>query len=119
MAEKGCKVQNPVSVSEIFTFSKQKFSKNYSFKGESHDFYEAVCVLKGTVGVTSGKKVYLLSKGQMTVHRENSTQYGNIHRVNRYRSFSPFPPRHFPNSVITFSISQTICNGRSPDFTTG
>ena len=99
MAEKGCKVQNPVSVSEIFTFSKQKFSKNYSFKGESHDFYEAVCVLKGTVGVTSGKKVYLLSKGQMTVHRP-----GEFHAIWEHSQSKPV------------SVILTFCAAPFPKF---
>ena len=66
---KGCAVKDPVSVTELYSFSKQRFSDGYFFNGESHDFFEAVCVLKGRVGITAGKKVYVLSAGQMTLHR--------------------------------------------------
>ena len=94
MNNKGCKIQNPVSIGELFTFSKQKFSKNYSFKGESHNFYEAVCVLRGTVGITAGKKVYLLSKGQMTVHRP-----GEFHAIWEHSSSKPV------SVILTFSAA--------------
>lgn len=66
---KGCAVKDPVSVTALYSFGKQKFSGDYFFNGESHDFYEAVCVLKGRVGITAGKRVYVLTEGQMTIHR--------------------------------------------------
>ena len=66
---KGCAVKDPVSVTSLYSFGKQKFSDGYFFNGESHDFYEAVCVLKGRVGITAGKRVYVLGAGQMTIHR--------------------------------------------------
>ena len=66
---KGCAVKDPVSVTALYSFGKQKFSDGYFFNGESHDFYEAVCVLKGRVGITAGKRVYVLEAGQMTIHR--------------------------------------------------
>ena len=68
-ALKGWKAKDPISVNELITISKQKFSGGYFFKGESHPFYEAVCVLNGRVGITAGKGVYVLSAGQMTLHR--------------------------------------------------
>ena len=39
-----------------------------TFQGESHDFYEVVCVLDGKAGITAGKNVYTLSVGQMILH---------------------------------------------------
>lgn len=68
-ALKGWKAKDPISVNELITLSKQKFSGGYFFKGESHPFYEAVCVLSGRVGITAGKRVFVLSAGQMTIHR--------------------------------------------------
>ena len=65
----GYKVSSTLSLREIYTISRQKFSGGYFFGGESHSYYEAVCVLKGKVGVTAGKNVYVLEQGQMTVHR--------------------------------------------------
>ena len=94
---KGCSVSDPISVSTLYSFSKQRFSGNYFFNGESHDFYEAVCVLKGRVGVTAGKRVYVLSEGQMTLHRPGQFhaiwEEGESEPVSRIFSFAalPFP----------------------------
>lgn len=40
----------------------------YFFQGESHDFWEAVFVLNGRAGITSGETVYTLCEGQMIFH---------------------------------------------------
>lgn len=69
-------LKDTLSVNELITMSKQKFSGGYFFKGESHPFYEAVCVLKGRVGITAGKRVYVLTPGQMMLHRP-----GEIHAI--------------------------------------
>jgi len=48
----------------------------YSYDGESHDFWEAVFVLKGVAGVTAGETVYSLSTGNMIFHPP-----GEFHRI--------------------------------------
>ncbi len=65
----GYKVQDTLAIRELFTISSQKFSDGYFFGGESHSYFEVVCVLNGKVGITAGKSVYVLSAGQMTFHR--------------------------------------------------
>ena len=65
---KKCRVERLLNIDGFYTFSKQKFVKDYFFRGESHNFIEVVCVLEGRVGVTAGKNVYMLSGGQMTFH---------------------------------------------------
>ena len=57
-----------LSITKIHTFFKKDFVKGYLFKGESHDFYEVVCVISGSVGITAGKDVFTLSKGEVTYH---------------------------------------------------
>lgn len=49
---------------------------DYSYPGESHDFWEAVFILKGRAGVTAGETVYTLSAGQMIFHPP-----GEFHRL--------------------------------------
>ncbi len=66
---RGCRIQNTIAINELITMSEQHFSDGYFFKGESHNFYEAICVLEGTVGITAEKNVFILSAGQMTIHR--------------------------------------------------
>lgn len=63
-----CPIDGIVRIASLFTFSKRRFESGYIFKGESHDFYEVVCVLDGKAGITADKNVYLLSAGQMIVH---------------------------------------------------
>ncbi len=82
----GCKIKNFLEVNELITISKQQFSNRYFFRGESHNFYEAVCVLSGTVGITAGKKVFVLSAGQMTIH----------------------PPKEF-HAILEHNDSRPIC----------
>lgn len=66
-----CPVKDILKIRSLFTFFKRKFSCNFVFKGESHDFTEVVCVTDGKVGITADKKVYVLSAGQMIVHLPN------------------------------------------------
>lgn len=44
------------------------FRRNYEFAGETHRFYELVYVVNGTVGVTAGDEIYILTAGQMLLH---------------------------------------------------
>ena len=48
----------------------------YFYDGESHDFWEAVFVIKGRAGVTAGETVYTLTEGQMIFHPP-----GEFHRL--------------------------------------
>lgn len=63
-----CPVFPFLSVHSLFTFSTQRFNDGYDFKGETHDFYEVVCVTDGKVGITADKNVYVLDAGQMILH---------------------------------------------------
>ena len=49
-------------------FSVQR-EKGYSFKGESHSFWEMVYVLDGTVGIMAGSKIFHLNKGKVVFHK--------------------------------------------------
>lgn len=48
----------------------------YFYNGESHDFWEAVFILKGKAGITAGETVYTLGEGQMIFHPP-----GEFHRL--------------------------------------
>lgn len=55
-------------IKEIFTAYRHRFESDYYFIGESHDFWEIVIVLDGELGVTAGKDVFVLEKGQAVLH---------------------------------------------------
>ena len=44
---------------------------DFSFEGESHNFWEFVCVDKGEVDVTRGKTHTILKKGDLVFHKPN------------------------------------------------
>lgn len=66
---KGIKIEKSIEIKTLYTFFSKKYDKNYSFEGESHDFWELVCVVKGCVGITAGKYVYKLNSGECFFHR--------------------------------------------------
>lgn len=46
----------------------ETYNFNYSYVGESHNFWEIVIVLNGKIGVTAGSDVLMLKKGQAIIH---------------------------------------------------
>ncbi len=60
--------ENSFNISELYTAFIDKRHKNYIFKGESHDFWEIMLVLDGTIGATVGSNVIVLNKGQAILY---------------------------------------------------
>ena len=58
-----------LSVSRLYTVHYFEFTSNYSFAGESHDFWEFLYVDKGSIRVTAGDARYDLSRGQIIFHQ--------------------------------------------------
>ena len=97
-----CPVPKVLNLTAIHTFSHRTFKKNYFFGGESHDFAEAVCVLKGEVGITADKHVYTLSEGQMALHPP-----GEFHAI---WSHGECEPETF---VFSFSLEPNLAYSRT------
>ena len=66
-----CKIERIISISSIYTAFEDTYSNSYTFDGESHDFWEVVCLLDGNLGVTADNSVYFLKKGQIIFHSPN------------------------------------------------
>ncbi len=62
-------VSKQISVDRIYTIFEQHFPKDYDFKGESHDFWECLYVLKGNACVSGDERVYNLSQGEIIFHK--------------------------------------------------
>ncbi len=58
-------------IDKLYTVHYFEFSKNYTFKGESHPFWEFVYVDKGEVYAVSDDKKIHLTKGQVIFHKPN------------------------------------------------
>lgn len=63
-----CSMEQLFHIRSLFTFSLRRFPVGYHFRGESHDFFEAVLIMDGRAGVTADKDTYELSAGQMILH---------------------------------------------------
>ena len=58
---------NPM-ITKVYTTYLWEFHADYRFKGESHDFWELVCVLQGSISVAADTNVFDLSAGQAILH---------------------------------------------------
>ncbi len=55
-------------ITVLHTFFCTTFMPDYRFRGETHDFYELVCVLDGEVTITADDRIYTLARGQAILH---------------------------------------------------
>ena len=61
-------------ITQIITIHYFEYTNTYHFHGESHDFWEFLCVDKGEVTVTAGEKKLTLQQGQI-MNPMNSIMY--------------------------------------------
>lgn len=66
---KGCSIKKLINLTSLFTIYEKTFVDDYYFTGESHDFWEFVCVIDGVLGVTAGTDVFILEHGQAVLHK--------------------------------------------------
>lgn len=64
-------LQEPIKIEKLYTFYYFEFAKDYVFRGEKHDFWEAVYVDKGILEIMADTKHYVLEAGQMIFHKPN------------------------------------------------
>lgn len=67
-------LKNPdvlIQIENIVTIYYKEFTKKYTFKGESHDFWELVYIDKGEVEVTANEVSHHLSDGDIIFHKPN------------------------------------------------
>ena len=67
MNYKSVDLREYITVHEIFTIHYFEYMSNFSFPGESHDFWEFVCVDKGDVKIRMGDSDRILKKGERCV----------------------------------------------------
>lgn len=76
MPERIRKVKRTFEIEQIMYPLDRQFQKNYSFSGESHNFWEIVFVRDGKLEVTEDENVYWLSGGDIIFHAP-----GEFHRL--------------------------------------
>ena len=88
-----------INISKIVTIHYYEFGKNFTFSGESHDFWEMVYVDKGKVLVKNDTSEIILGQGDIVFHKPNE-----FHAIRSFES----EPNFF---VITF-----VCKSPSMAF---
>ena len=64
-----CNVVRSFEIKSLYTAFDITFDNNFSFAGEVHNFYEIICVLEGTIGITSDRSIYKVNEKNLVIHR--------------------------------------------------
>lgn len=65
------KLKNFISVDQLYSLHYFAYLKNFSFEGESHDFWELIFCDSGKVRILDQDKEFILSQGQAFLHCPN------------------------------------------------
>lgn len=71
MNYKGVKMVDDITIDEIVSMHYFEYMSNFFFPGESHDFWEFICVDKGEIDIQAGDKSLTLRKGDIAFHKPN------------------------------------------------
>ena len=75
MAYDGIKLKNSISIEKLYSIHYFEYMSDFKFPGETHDFWEFVCVDKGEVSVTVGDRQFVLKRGEIAFHQTNEFRY--------------------------------------------
>lgn len=71
MSYKSVRLKDILTIHEVYSIHYFEYMSDFSFPGESHDFWEFLCVDKGEVNVFSNERFHVLKKGDIIFHKPN------------------------------------------------
>jgi len=77
-------LEDIIHIDELYTIHYFEYTANFFFPGESHDFWEFICVDKGSVKICMDDKEVTLHKGEIAFHQPNE-----FHNVSTYSQIAP------------------------------
>ncbi len=80
----GTTLEDCLHIDELFTIHYFEYTGKFLFTGESHDFWEFVCVDKGSVKICMDETELTLHKGEIAFHEPNE-----FHNVSTYSQVAP------------------------------
>jgi len=86
-----------INIEKLITIFYMEFSKNFSYAGERHNFWEMVYIDKGEMICTADKNRFVLKSGEMTFHKPNE-----FHNLSGNNTVAPNV------SIITFECKSPI-----------
>lgn len=79
MGYDGIILYNSINIGKIYSIHYFEYMNDFSFEGESHNFWEFICVDKGEVGVTAGNSFTILKRWDIAFHQPN--EFHNVQAV--------------------------------------
>ena len=67
----GVRLKDTLTIQKLYTIHYYEFSKQYTFRGERHDFWEMVYVDRGEIHACAEEQDYLLKQGEILFHEPN------------------------------------------------
>lgn len=71
MAYQSVELKDSISIKKIVSVHYFQYMSDFSFPGESHDFWELVCVDRGEIDAIAGEGRLTLKKGDILFHKPN------------------------------------------------
>lgn len=71
MEYSGLDLESLFEIGKIFSIHYFEYMNDFVFEGESHDFWEFICVDKGDVKITADSKPFHLKRGDIAFHEPN------------------------------------------------
>ena len=63
------KVYEKIRITEMYSLFEAEYESGFSFAGESHDFWECVYVISGSLRVSSNRRIYEMTAGNLIFHK--------------------------------------------------
>lgn len=100
MSYDGIFLKNIFTIGKIYSIHYFEYMNDFSFDGETHDFWEFICVDKGEVSITAGNRGRTLRRGEIAFHQPNE-----FHAVHANGTSAP--------NLVVVSFQ---CDDRAMDF---
>lgn len=71
MAYESVRLEDSITIEEVISIHYFQYMSDFSFPGESHDFWELVCVDRGEIVAVAGDRRLALKKGNILFHKPN------------------------------------------------
>ena len=71
MAYKSVVLEDSITINRIISVHYFQYMSDFSFPGESHDFWELICVDRGEIDAVAGDRRLTLKKGNILFHKPN------------------------------------------------
>ena len=95
----GINLRKSLNIGKIYSIHYFEYMNDFSFPGESHNFWEFICVDKGEVKITANHRPHILKKGDIIFHEPNE-----FHDVEAIKSIAP------NLVVVSFECNDPIMN---------